>query len=801
MPERAVDRNQPGPPPADAAASAQPKAPDPKYCSNPRCQYFRLSDITRQLHGALSSHELLALILDMAIRATGAERGFLFLLDDKGRAQPQHARSAAGKDLPLNLSTRVSLGVVDQVVRTAKPLCIKSFRDEREWSKRESALHLNLRWAMGAPLSMTKDGKARILGALYLDSRMASAEDVEGYVELVAALCGTAAVSLERSLLLERLQREKDRLASVTRLTAAINSASDLTGLLRVGLDVILKETLSHRGFVMLLEADERRPADRRLRFRVGSDRNGNALAEESFSIHRRHLEDVVRRGESIFQPPSEPPPSASMTDTVMAFRATFPTFIPLKVVEREEEAERAAASVAAVPAVAAAGDKPAPAVTPSAPVRPPGRSIGVICVDSYVDTDESARDNLLLLETLASQLAVAVEKFRLQQLRLEKERIEVELRSAEKVQKFLLPKGFPSFPGLGFGARCLTTHGPGGDYYDFIEIDTDKLAIAMADVSGHGISSSLITCLVRGILRQNCSEETSPAAILERTNRWIKREIPSGMFVSVFLGVLDTDSLALTYCNAGIPHPLLWRPGQAEPALLRVGGMPMGIVRLAKYEEEVVRLAADDALVIYTDGVVEAEGKDGSRFGTTNLVNLLRTGGCHPAQDLVGAIHAGLVSFAGDLHLDDDVTLIAVRVHAGLERETFTFPSSEADLQAALERILATLRRRGFVGEREAQARLVLTEILGNAVEHGNGHDPGRLVSVRLRSDAQRADVTVRDAGGGYDVESVWDTIHSTDTTAQRGRGLFLVAKHVPACRVNRVGNEILIPIPKGLF
>ncbi|MBI3272915.1 MAG: SpoIIE family protein phosphatase [Planctomycetes bacterium] len=818
MPERAVDRKKPNRPQEPALAPAPPslpKLPDPKYCS--RCQHFVLSEVTPRLHGAPGSQEIFALVLDAALRISGADRGFFLKLDGPAaRPEPRLGRSSAGRDLSSAQLHPAGPRVAEAALRLGRPHAVLDLREadphpaklatppEATTGSTGSSAG-KARWGVGAPLLVPGDDAPRALGALYLDGRLAPPDDLAASLDVVGALCAAAAVPLERALLLERLQREKDRLASVVKLAAAVHSATDVTGLLRVGLDVIIKETISHRGFVMLLEGDPRRPFDRRLRFRIGSDREGNPLGEESFSIHQRHLEDVVRSGQSLFESPAEGEVPLNYTDTVMAFRATFPTFLPLKVIEHTEEIEgvpSSSAPAAPAPTTAPApAQRPSPAATPSGASRADGRTIGVICVDSYVDTGESAKENLALLETLASQLALAVEKFRLRQLRLEKDRIDHDLRDAEKVQKFLLPRSLPALPGLNFGARCIPAHGPGGDYYDFVDLGPDKLAIAMADVSGHGVSASLITCLCRGILHQCCEEESSPAAILQRANRRLKQDLPVGMFVSFFLGTLDTDSLAFTYCNAGLPHPLFHRAGEASPALLRVGGMPLGIVRSGRYEEETLRLRPGDGLLVYTDGAAEAESRDGARFGTSSLMNLLKQNSGHAAQDLVGAIHAALVSHVGDVRLEDDVTMVALRVQAGVQRLAFDFASTEDELRGAVDRILDFLRGQGCVSEREADARLVFTELLANAVEHGNRKVAERKVRVRLRGDGQRAEVTVRDEGSGYDVESVWDSVQATDAAAERGRGLFLVARQVPNCRVSRAGNEILVPLQKGMF
>lgn len=720
-----------------------------------------------------SSPVLLQSILDVAIKSTGAERGMLFLFDAQGQIQPHLGRHVTGRDLDRIREMQISQNVIDEVMRARRPQIIEDFGKHMPSDPWQSVVALRLSWSLCVPLVAGGGSANATRGAIYLDSTQKPRQELSAFLDMLQSLGNAVALSLENGALYERLEKEKGRLTSIAKLSLAINSAVDLDELLHSGLDVILAESNSHKGFLMLLEAQPNQPQSGKLVFKLGRDRNGETLKESDFSIHRRHLADVIRRGESVFQPPSATD-QQNFSQTVMEFRATFPSFIPLKVVETDLKAEQ--------------------------PTTKPGRTIGVVAVDSYIETGEAAKDTLFLLEVLASQLATAIEKTRLVRTKFEKEQMDAELKNAESVQRFLLPKSLPEVAGYSFAARCFTTEGPGGDYFDFIELENGRIAIVMADVSGHSVSASLIACLVRGSIRQSCEYYDTPAQILFKANQHIIRDIPHGMFVTVFMAILDVEPMMLTYSNAGSPLPLLFHKGVAEPFELKVGGMPLGILHPVTYEQETLELDPEDMLLIYTDGVIEAKG-GGKLLGAEGLISAVRPTVDQSTNEIVQGIHDMLVRFTGTERLEDDVTLIALKNLTGVENLEFTIYSTPEYVEQATNRILNHLRGKGFVTTNEMQLRLVLVEVIGNAVEHGNRKTANKKVRIKVRTDPNLANVIVADDGEGYDVESVWSSIQQTDATSERGRGLYLIRQYVDTMRANRKGNEILIGFKKGKF
>jgi sigma-B regulation protein RsbU (phosphoserine phosphatase) len=201
-----------------------------------------------------------------------------------------------------------------------------------------------------------------------------------------------------------------------------------------------------------------------------------------------------------------------------------------------------------------------------------------------------------------------------------------------------------------------------GGDYYDFIPIVENQLGLAIGDVSGKGIAAALLMAAFRASLLAEIRNHYAIRRIFEKVNRLLYESTDTGKFVTAFYGVLDVKNRVFTFSNAGHNPPLLLRAnGTAE--WLTEGGLALGILSEATYEERPVALASGDMLVLYTDGVTEASNVTGEQYGVKRLEDLVRARASEPARALVEAIREEVEAFTGDRHLDDDLTLVVARL------------------------------------------------------------------------------------------------------------------------------------------
>lgn len=297
--------------------------------------------------------------------------------------------------------------------------------------------------------------------------------------------------------------------------------------------------------------------------------------------------------------------------------------------------------------------------------VKTEGAVYGALCVGrSGAGRSFTARD-LKLSDVLSSQAAIGIENWILQQRRLEEEqaliRIEEEMRLAREIQTSLLPNGPPRIPGYEVACRGVPARSVGGDYYDFIPIDDQHVAICLADVSGHGIPAALLMANLQATIRCQALAALSPAECVRRSNRLLYHSTDAGRFATCFYGVLEIGTGVLTYSNAGHNQPLVVAPDGGNVALA-AGGLILGVSEEPEYEEASLALERGHVLVIYSDGITEFFDGENREFGIEGLeATIARTRNGSAAQILDEILRA-VGAHGNGRPQSDDMTLVILR-------------------------------------------------------------------------------------------------------------------------------------------
>lgn len=243
-------------------------------------------------------------------------------------------------------------------------------------------------------------------------------------------------------------------------------------------------------------------------------------------------------------------------------------------------------------------------------------------------------------------------------------ERMESELDIAARIQASLLPSSFPAFPdrddidlfGIMEPARYV-----GGDFYDFVLIDDDRLCIAIGDVSDKGVSAAMFTAAAIYLIRAAARSGSEPHEILRLVNEQICSGNDAGVFVTVFCGILDLKSGEFRYSNAGHEPPMVRRPGAEIDELPVPSGPALGLMEDAIFTTKSIRLEADCGIVAYTDGITEARDEDDTMYTEDRLKRVLMSATAADAESLVKALLKDLKEFRGSAGSFDDVTLLAL--------------------------------------------------------------------------------------------------------------------------------------------
>ena len=236
----------------------------------------------------------------------------------------------------------------------------------------------------------------------------------------------------------------------------------------------------------------------------------------------------------------------------------------------------------------------------------------------------------------------------------------EEELKRAREIQQMLLPSTLPQLAGVQIAGAWQPAREVGGDYFDVIQLDKDRLGICVGDVAGKGITAALLMANLQASFRAFATAEASPRVVCTKLNKFLCANIASGKFVTFFYAVLDADARTLTYENAGHSPGLLLR-GNGTTETLQGGGAVLGALPDWTYQDYTAQLQSGDQLLLSTDGITEAENANLEEFGEERLLEAARARH-ESALEAQRAIMQQVTAFCGG-NFRDDATLLVVRI------------------------------------------------------------------------------------------------------------------------------------------
>ncbi len=319
-------------------------------------------------------------------------------------------------------------------------------------------------------------------------------------------------------------------------------------------------------------------------------------------------------------------------------------------------------------------------------PLNARGALLGVLLLDRDPDSEPWETRGITVALGIANQAAGALESALLARSAVDQERLAQEVEVARDIQTSLLPSTAPALPGWDVAMAWQSARLVGGDFYDFWHVPAvfeegllramppdiafggenqnhllAPLGFVIADVSDKGVPAALFMALARSLIRAAALDGSSPRVATMRANRWITRDSQSGMFVTLFYGVLDIPTGRLRFTNAGHNPPLLFRrDGEIDP--LATPGIALGVIEAAMLHEAETIVEHGDIIVCYTDGVTEAIDEQDQEYSVARLTDAVRRHRDLPARGIVDAILSDLAAHTGKRPAFDDVTLIVIK-------------------------------------------------------------------------------------------------------------------------------------------
>jgi len=286
---------------------------------------------------------------------------------------------------------------------------------------------------------------------------------------------------------------------------------------------------------------------------------------------------------------------------------------------------------------------------------------IGLIYCDRASLIGQFTKEDLKLLTLLANLAAIKIQNARLEEIAAKERDHEREIELAARIQSQFLPQADPVFEPFDISGSSKACREVGGDFYDFIPIRADRLALVIADVSGTGIPAAFLMANVTGSLHTAIPVSENLSALAAMLNGLVHGSTDSHSFVSFFMAVLDRESGDLTYVNAGHNPPLIVESGGNVRALGSTG-FCLGMFTSAAFEMKTARLEPGEILCLFTDGIIECRNAGKEEFGEERLAATLRKAAALPAREIIARVYEDVSNFGDCAEPGDDMTIVVVK-------------------------------------------------------------------------------------------------------------------------------------------
>jgi sigma-B regulation protein RsbU (phosphoserine phosphatase) len=296
------------------------------------------------------------------------------------------------------------------------------------------------------------------------------------------------------------------------------------------------------------------------------------------------------------------------------------------------------------------------------APIISNDEVIGVFDLESD-ELNSYGEDDLAILQMLASQVAIIIEKVELHEQLIEKKRLQAQLEIAREVQLHLLPETDPILQGFDISAYIFPTEEVSGDYYDWVQVKLfdDQIGIVVADAVGKGIPAALLMSFLRASLRSGVQIGYAPHIALAKVGNLLWDSTEDHQFITAIYGLLDATNRTFVFSNAGHNPPLLIKPN-GEYRFVEYGDLPLGMFRGMHYHQHFIKFEEKQVLVLYTDGITESANANGEEYGNDRFAKRVLEGIDLPAKELIEFIRQGVDDFTEQKILSDDATLFIVK-------------------------------------------------------------------------------------------------------------------------------------------
>jgi sigma-B regulation protein RsbU (phosphoserine phosphatase) len=569
-----------------------------------------LFDLGREMMSVLDIDELLAKIPQLIARLTRFSAFSVYLLDDV-RQELRIAYSIGyPEDIAPTLRLKLGHGVVGTAVQEGRPILVNDIRLEPRY--------VGPLRNMLSQLAVPMRRKGKVIGALNLLHEQTGAFTSQDEA-LLRQFAAAVAVAIENARLFESERQYVDTLETLAEIGREMSSILDLDVLL-TRIASLTKRLIDYRTFGILLLNETTQQLEIKLAVRYGDEATSKQvkLGEGLVGWAALHKEPLL------VPDVSQDPRYLRLVEDVRS-----ELVIPMLIKDR---------------------------------------CIGVFDLESP-ELNAFTKEHKELLTLLASQSAVAIENARLyEEVTRNEERIEKELRFAQRVQMALLPTELPArLRDADVAGRFAPAHELGGDLHDFLAPEPNSLVVAVGDVSGKGAPAALYGAFAaelvrsRTMRRRYTPDRFSVAGVLQAMNTILHERQLEEYYCTLCYAFFDFKRRGVTISNSGLPYPI--RCSGDECGQIELPGVPLGSFPGITYDELTLPLKTGDVFVFCTDGIFEAMSEDGTEFGARRLCDTIKENRARDARGIVDAIFDAVSAFRGHARQNDDMTAVAVKI------------------------------------------------------------------------------------------------------------------------------------------
>jgi len=375
------------------------------------------------------------------------------------------------------------------------------------------------------------------------------------------------------------------------------------------------------------------------------------------------------------------------------------------------------------------------------------------------------------------------------------------ELNIASSLQLSVLPKKFLSNEQVDIYAKMIPAKEVGGDFYDFFSIDETRRALVIADVSGKGVPAALVMMKAEAIIKSLCiTLKANPGDILRRVNASLCEGNELNMFVTCWLGIVDTETMVLTFANAGHNAPLL-RQGNKFSYLKGEHGIVLGAMNDVSFNESSIKVNPSDKIFLYTDGVTETHNMKNELYGEERLINLLNANVNETAMQTTQLVLDDLVKFANGKEQFDDITMLVCEFRVGtMNKQTVKIDAEQNELDKVLDFASDFLTKAGFPMKTITSVNIAIEEVFVNIANYAYKPEKG-YADIDFDEYADKVIITFKDSGKPFDPLKKSDpNIEATaDERDIGGLGIFMVKQLMDNVIYQYKDNQNVLIITKN--